>query len=93
MIELLFKWLKQNLKIKRFIGESKNAISIQIYVAIICYALLSLFKNITASFSSSLKDVAARIKTTLFCRPELADRMRKKKEEACFNSRQLKWEF
>ena len=31
-IELLFKWIKQNLKIKRFMGESRNAILIQIHV-------------------------------------------------------------
>ena len=34
-IELLFKWLKQNLKIKSFIGESRNAILIQLFCAII----------------------------------------------------------
>ena len=34
-IELLFKWIKQNLKIKRFMGRNENAVKIQIYVALI----------------------------------------------------------
>lgn len=39
-IELFFKWLKQNLKIKHFIGTSQNAVRIQIFVALIAYILL-----------------------------------------------------
>jgi IS4 transposase len=39
-IELLFKWLKQNLKIRRFLGRSENAVRIQIYVALIAFMLL-----------------------------------------------------
>ena len=39
-IELFFKWIKQNLKIKRFMGISENAIRIQIYVALIAFLLL-----------------------------------------------------
>jgi len=39
-IELFFKWIKQNLKIKRFIGRSENAVKIQILVAMIAYLLL-----------------------------------------------------
>jgi len=39
-IELFFKWIKQNLKIKHFIGTSENAIKIQIYVALIAFLIL-----------------------------------------------------
>lgn len=39
-IELFFKWIKQNLKITRFLGTSENAIRIQIFVALIAYILL-----------------------------------------------------
>jgi hypothetical protein len=39
-IELFFKWLKQNLKIKAFYGTSKNAVLIQIWTALIAYLLL-----------------------------------------------------
>jgi IS4 transposase len=41
-IELFFRWVKQNLKIKTFLGTSENAIRIQIAVALIAYLLLKL---------------------------------------------------
>jgi len=41
-IELFFRWVKQNLKIKSFLGVSENAIRIQIAIALIVYLLLKL---------------------------------------------------
>ncbi len=41
-IELLFRWLKQHLKIRKFLGTSENAIKLQIYAAMIAYVLLRL---------------------------------------------------
>jgi IS4 transposase len=41
-IELFFRWIKQNLKIKKFLGTSENAIRAQIAVALIVYLLLKL---------------------------------------------------
>lgn len=49
-IELFFKWIKQNLKIKKFLGRSENAVRIQLVIAIITYLLIGLFKN---SFSKT----------------------------------------
>lgn len=43
-IELFFKWIKQNLKIKKFLGKSENAVKIQIASALITYLLVQLFK-------------------------------------------------
>jgi hypothetical protein len=43
-IEIFFRWIKQNLKIKAFIGNSANAVMTQIYVALIAYLLLCYFK-------------------------------------------------
>lgn len=43
-IELFFKWIKQNLKIRHFIGTSYNAVCIQVYVALIAYLLLHRIK-------------------------------------------------
>ena len=39
-IELFFKWLKQNLKIKTFFGTSKNAVLTQVWIAMIYYLIL-----------------------------------------------------
>lgn len=41
-IELFFRWVKQNLKIKKFLGASENAIRTQIAIALIAYLLLRL---------------------------------------------------
>jgi hypothetical protein len=43
-IETFFKWIKQNLKIKSFLGTSKNAVMTQIWIAMIYYLLLSFIK-------------------------------------------------
>lgn len=43
-IETFFKWIKQNLTIKSFLGTSQNAVLTQIWVAMIYYLLLSFFK-------------------------------------------------
>jgi hypothetical protein len=39
-IELFFKWIKQNLKIRHFLGTSENAVRIQLFVALISYLLM-----------------------------------------------------
>lgn len=41
-VELFFKWVKQHLKIKKFWGDSENAVQIQIYTAIISYCLVAI---------------------------------------------------
>ena len=40
-IELFFRWIKQHLKVKTFLGSSKNAVLTQIYVALIAYLLVA----------------------------------------------------
>ena len=41
-VELFFKWFKQHLKIKKFWGDTENAVRIQIYSAIIAYCLVAI---------------------------------------------------
>ncbi len=43
-VELFLKWIKQNLKIKFFIGTTKNAVMIQIWIALCMYLLLAFIK-------------------------------------------------
>lgn len=66
-IELLFKWLKQNLKIKKLLAENENAIKIQIYVAIIAYVLIGLLKELHAGFFKRNIDLLSWIRATIFC--------------------------
>lgn len=44
-IELFFKWIKQHLKIKKFWGESENAVKTQIWIAICNYLLVAIIKK------------------------------------------------
>ena len=68
-IELLFKWIKQNLKIKRFLGRSENAVKIQIYVALIAYLLLRMLRQTcAASHRHAPKALITHIKVALFNR-------------------------
>ena len=66
-IELFFKWIKQNLKLKTFLGTSRNAVMSQVWVAMIYYLLVAYIK-----FSSkavlSLTEVSRRIKDGLMSR-------------------------
>ena len=43
-VELFFKWIKQNLKIKSFFGTSKNAVMTQIWIALCVYLLIAFIK-------------------------------------------------
>ena len=54
-IELFFKWIKQNLKIKTFIGTSENAVKIQIWTAMIAYLLIEYIRFKSKTKYSLLK--------------------------------------
>ena len=53
-IELFFRWVKQTLKIKRFLGTSENAVRIQIAVALIAFLLLRLAQQTQSAIHSPL---------------------------------------
>ena len=44
-IELFFKWIKQNLRVKTFYGTSSNAVKTQIWIAMIVYLMLAILKE------------------------------------------------
>ena len=44
-VELFFKWIKQHLRIKRFIGTSENAVKTQIWCAVATYVLIAIVKK------------------------------------------------
>jgi hypothetical protein len=54
-IELFFKWIKQNLKIKTFLGTSENAVKIQIWSAMILYLLVEYIRYLSKTTYSLLK--------------------------------------
>lgn len=69
-IELFFKWIKQNLKIKQFLGRSENAVMIQVLIAMIAYLLLKL-TQMGAHTCCSLKTLARLISINLMSRVTL----------------------
>ena len=72
-IELFFKAIKQNLKIKRFYGNSKNSVMTQIWIALIAYLLFYLLKAKSKNFEMSFTNFISVIKTMLFQRVSLYD--------------------
>ena len=63
-IELFFKWIKQNLEIKRFFGRSENAVKIQVLTAMIAYLLLRL-AQLSTHCKISLQQIARRVSLNL----------------------------
>ena len=69
-IELFFRWVKQTLKIRHFIGTSENAIRIQIAVALIAFLLLRLAQATQAAVTSPL-EFARLVRTNLMLRRQI----------------------
>jgi hypothetical protein len=63
-IELFFKAIKQNLKIKTFVGTSENAVKIQIWTALLCMLLLKILQ-MRSRFGWSLSNLAAMLRFNL----------------------------
>ena len=79
-IELFFKWLKQNLKIKTFIGRSENAVRTQIYIALITYLLVGIYQKKQVGVIS-LTTFLSILTVTLFQRKETKYQHYKRRKE------------
>lgn len=64
-VELFFKAIKQNLKIKTFVGTTPNAVKIQVWTALIAMLILK-FLQLKATFSWSLSNLVALLRMNLF---------------------------
>jgi hypothetical protein len=71
-IELFFKWIKQNVKIKTFFGTSENAVRIQIWTAAIAY-LLSEYIRFISKTTYSITEVFRIIGSNILERCSLTD--------------------
>lgn len=71
-IELFFKEIKQNLKIKTFVGNSKNAVLTQIYVALVVYLLVAYHKFISR-LGTSVQQMLQLLQVNLFARFSLEE--------------------
>jgi putative transposase len=77
-IELLFRWIKQHLKIRKFLGVSENAIRLQIHAALIAYLLLRLAVSQTRCKLKPIR-FADLVRTQIFERKSL-DRIDKPRQ-------------
>ena len=76
-IELFFKWLKQHLKVKKFWGQTENAVRIQIYTAVTAYCMMAIVQkkmDAQRSIYEMLQLVSVSLTDTvelktLFCKP------------------------
>jgi transposase len=71
-VELFFKWIKQHLRIKRFLGTSENAVKTQIWCAVATYVLIAIVKKelqLDASLYTCLQILSVSVfeKTQLSC--------------------------
>jgi uncharacterized protein DUF4372/DDE family transposase len=71
-VELFFKWIKQHLRIKRFLGTSENAVKTQIWCAVATYVLIAIVKKelqLDASLYTCLQILSVSIfeKTEISC--------------------------
>ncbi len=69
-VELFFKWIKQNLKIKSFIGTSKNAVLTQIWVAMCAYLILA-FLKFQSGLRKSMQQLLRLLQINLFEKRDL----------------------
>ena len=64
-IELFFKWIKQHLRIRRFLGQSPNAVKTQIWIAVSIYVLVAIMKR-ELRLERSLYEILQILSVTLF---------------------------
>jgi len=69
-VELFFKWIKQNLKIKSFVGTSKNAVMTQIWIALCIYLLLAFIK-FQSQLNRSMQQILRLLQLNLFEKRDL----------------------
>ncbi len=69
-VELFFKWIKQNLKIKAFVGNTDNAVMTQVFIALCVYLILAYLK-FQAKISYSLQQMSRLIHLNLFTKRDL----------------------
>jgi hypothetical protein len=69
-IELFFKWIKQNLKIRSFVGTSKNAVLTQVWIALCVYLLLAYIK-FQSGLNKSMQQILRLLQLNLFEKRDL----------------------
>ena len=70
-VELFFKWIKQHLRIKKFLGNSENAVKTQIWCAVSTYVLIAIVKK-ELQIDASLYTLLQILSVSVFEKTELS---------------------
>ena len=89
-VELFFKWIKQHLRIKRFIGNSENAVKTQIWCAVATYVLIAIVKK-ELQIDASLYTLLQILSVSVFEKNQLQQALQGATyiPEQCGNANQL----
>ena len=88
-VELFFKYIKQNLKIKSFVGTSKNAVLTQIWIALCVYLMVS-YLRVANGLIKSIQQIIRILQMNLFDKRELIPLLRGDPVNRCFvDNRQM----
>ena len=89
-IEQFFKWIKQNLKIKTFLGTSPNAVLTQVWIALCVYLLIA-YLNFKAKLGASMQQILRVLQLNLFERRDLVDLFRPPDRQQPVSPQLLLW--
>jgi hypothetical protein len=64
-VELFFKWIKQNLRIKKFYGNNENAVKVQIWIAVCDYLIIAILKK-NLNLKPSMNQILQILSISLF---------------------------
>jgi transposase len=79
-VELFFKWIKQHLRIKKFYGNSENAVKTQIWIAISIYVLVAIVKK-RLKLENSLYTILQILSVTLFEKTPILQALSREEEK------------
>ena len=91
-VELFFKWIKQNLKVKSFVGTSRNAVMTQVWTAMCIYLILSYIK-FANRIAWRLSEILRLLQLNLFERRPLRELLGSGNESPPDRSSQLTMKF
>ena len=89
-VELFFKWIKQNLRIKHFFGTSDNAVKTQVWIAICVYVLVAIIRK-ELQLDLSLSQILQVLSVNAFEQAPLAELLAttQSQDESSYHSNQL----
>ena len=87
-MELFFKWIKQHLKVKSFVGRSVNAVQAQLWIALCAYLLVS-FVKFRSRLVQSILQILRLLQLNLFERRDLNELFCREKQKIPLGNNQL----